>query len=394
MNRKIEKGLKKLLVLFILLLFFSVPVMGYSWNIWHSLDKSQYSAGTHGESSITLQNTGTTKIHITGILITLDWMEEYPHSAYTKDVNVYLDVGDKEVLGDVYFPVPSTVSAGYHSYKVGVGMEELAEGWFGSKWENKGWVWASKTHSVNIIHIGSVSVSSTPTGASIYLDGNYKGITPKTISDVPVGTHSLLLTKAGYYDETATIIVVLNQVAYVSERLDAKTGTIAVSSDPSGAMVYLDDGYKGVTPLTISDLPEGVHTVKLTKSGYKDYWETVHVSAGSAKYVAPRLTKETGSIYVSSYPTGANVYLDDSYQGTTPITIYDIDTVSHTIKLTKSGYEDYQKTVYVSAGSKESVSGNLRLIPTPTPTTSVPAFEVMFAIAGLLAVTYLLRRKK
>ncbi|MCK4348700.1 MAG: PEGA domain-containing protein, partial [Thermoplasmatales archaeon] len=76
------------------------------------------------------------------------------------------------------------------------------------------------------------------------------------------------------------------------------------------------------------------------------------------------------------------------------ITIYDIDTVSHTIKLTKSGYEDYQKTVYVSAGSKESVSGNLRLIPTPTPTTSVPAFEVMFAIAGLLAVTYLLRRKK
>ena len=40
------------------------------------------------------------------------------------------------------------------------------------------------------------------------------------------------------------------------------------------------------------------------------------------------------------------------------------------------------------------MSGNLRLIPTPTPTTSVPAFEVMFAIVGLLAVAYLLRRKK
>ena len=392
MNRKIGIGLKKLLVLFILLLFFSVPVMGYSWSIWHSLDKSQYCAGTHGEASITLQNTGTTKIHITRILITFDWMEGYLETprAYTKDVDVYLDVGDKKVLGDVSFSIPSTVSAGYHSYKIGVGMEELVEGWFGSKWEDKGWVWASKTSSVNIIHVGSVSVSSTPSGASIYLDGTNKGTTPKTIADVPVGTHSILLTKAGYYDETATITVILNQVAYVSERLDAKTGTIAVSSDPSGAMIYLDGSYKGVTPLTISDVPEGVHTVKLTKSGYKDYWETVHVSAGSAKYVTPRLTKETGSIYVSSYPAGANVYLDDSYQGTTPITIYDIATGSHTIKLTKSGYKDYQKTVYVSAGSKESVSGNLRLIPTPTPTTSVPRIRSnvrnCWVVSGCLSV--------
>lgn len=255
MNRKIAICLKKLLVLFILLLFFSVPVMGYSWSIWHSLDKSQYSAGSAGEASITLQNTGTTKIHITGILITFDWLEG---GAYTKDVDVYLDVGGKKVLGDVYFFVPSTVSAGYHSYKTGVAMEELVEGWFGSRWENEGWVWASKSDSVNIIHVGSASVSSTPSGASIYLDGTYKGTTPKTIADVPVGTHSILLTKAGYYDETATITVILNQVAYVSERLDAKTGTIGVSSDPSGAMVYIDDSYKGVTPLTVSDVPEGV----------------------------------------------------------------------------------------------------------------------------------------
>jgi hypothetical protein len=57
-------------------------------------------------------------------------------------------------------------------------------------------------------------VSSTPSEASIYLDGVYRGTTPKTIFDVPVRNHSILLTKSGYYDKTATIIVVLNQVAY------------------------------------------------------------------------------------------------------------------------------------------------------------------------------------
>jgi hypothetical protein len=42
-----------------------------------------------------------------------------------------------------------------------------------------------------------------------------------------------MLTKSGYYDKTATVIVVLNQVAYVSESLDAKTGEPTPTSKPS-----------------------------------------------------------------------------------------------------------------------------------------------------------------
>ena len=207
MRRKIEIVLKTLVIIFILFVFFSVPVMGYKGNLWSSLDKSQCSADSYGEASITAQNTGTTMIHIKKILITFDWMGGYPENprAYTKDVDVYLDIGDKKDLGDLSFPVPSTVSAGYHSYKIGVAMEELVEDGFGRRWEDGGWVWGSLAHSINIIRVGLVSVSSTPSGASIYLDGTHKGTTPETIFDVPVGTHSILLTKSGYYDKTATI---------------------------------------------------------------------------------------------------------------------------------------------------------------------------------------------
>jgi hypothetical protein len=59
-------------------------------------------------------------------------------------------------------------------------MEELVEDWSGRRWVDRGWAWGSLTHSVNIIPVGLVSVSSTPSGASIYLDGTYKGTTPKT----------------------------------------------------------------------------------------------------------------------------------------------------------------------------------------------------------------------
>ena len=50
-------------------------------------------------------------IHIKEILITFDWMRGYPEHpyAYTKDVDVYLDIGDKKDLGNLYFPVPSVL---------------------------------------------------------------------------------------------------------------------------------------------------------------------------------------------------------------------------------------------------------------------------------------------
>jgi hypothetical protein len=45
--RRIETVLKTLSIIFILLVFFSVPVMGFSWKLWSSLDKSQYSADSY-----------------------------------------------------------------------------------------------------------------------------------------------------------------------------------------------------------------------------------------------------------------------------------------------------------------------------------------------------------
>ncbi|MFN3527969.1 MAG: PEGA domain-containing protein [Candidatus Altarchaeaceae archaeon] len=54
-------------------------------------------------------------------------------------------------------------------------------------------------------------------------------------------------------------------------------GSIYAYTDPSGAYVYLDGAYKGQSPITIYKVPAGTHTVKFTKSGYKDCVKTVTV---------------------------------------------------------------------------------------------------------------------
>ena len=67
-------------------------------------------------------------------------------------------------------------------------------------------------------------------------------------------------------------------------------GTISLTSTPSGATVYLDSVYKGVTPVMLTGIPSGDHQIRLTKSGYQDYTTNVIVTTGITKYVSPTLS--------------------------------------------------------------------------------------------------------
>jgi hypothetical protein len=89
--------------------------------------------------------------------------------------------------------------------------------------------------------------------------------------------------------------------------------------------------------------------------------------------------EKPGSIQVTSTPSGAEVYLDNEYRGTTPNTINNVGTGHHTIELRFHDYQNWFTTIEV-AGNSISVSGSLlpipqpTIIPTPSPVqTTAPA---------------------
>ncbi|MEA2051843.1 MAG: PEGA domain-containing protein [Euryarchaeota archaeon] len=101
----------------------------------------------------------------------------------------------------------------------------------------------------------------------------------------------------------------------------------------------------------------------------------------------------TGSISVSSSPSGARATIDRlNWVGSTPCkTPSDLPSGSYTLRLSLEGYQDWSQTVEVKANETSEVHATLTPAPTPTP----PGFEAGLAIAGLLAVAYLvLRRRK
>ncbi|WP_319506906.1 PEGA domain-containing protein [uncultured Methanolobus sp.] len=206
---------------------------------------------------------------------------------------------------------------------------------------------------------GQISVSTNPQSVDVYLDSQYIGKSPMTISNVIQGKHTLLLKKEGYNDVSTSVTVTADSQSSVSKTLSQKTGGISVSTTPSGATVNIDGKYAGTSPLTTNGILPGSHDISISMNGYRDVSDTFYISAGTSTTYKKSLVKENGNIDIDSTPSGASVYLGSSYKGVTPLYLDGISPGTCTIKLVKDGYKDLQRTVTVKDDSTASVSASM-----------------------------------
>ena len=60
---------------------------------------------------------------------------------------------------------------------------------------------------------------------------------------------------------------------------------------------------------------------------------------------------QKGTVSLTSSPSSAEVYLDNIYQGTTPVTIPDVVSGAHTLEYRHSGYKSWSTPITVTSGS-------------------------------------------
>lgn len=208
---------------------------------------------------------------------------------------------------------------------------------------------------------GKIRVTSIPSYAKVYLDGTYRGTTPLTLSNIKMGQHTIKVTKKDYYNYSEMVQVKANTTTYVSARLEPvpRTGSIYINSTPSNAKAYLDGAYRGRTPLTISNLEVGEYQIRISKDGYYDWYSTVQVKQNITTQVFAQLEPMTGSLYITSSPRYARIFLDGIERGTTPITIVDIDMGWHEVVVIKEYYRAYVEYLYIYAGEQAEVEADL-----------------------------------
>jgi PKD repeat protein len=211
---------------------------------------------------------------------------------------------------------------------------------------------------------GTLTISSNPGGATVFIDNVVKGVTPVTLTDTGTGSHTLLLTRAGYDDYTrnfitepstpATIgVTLIKSITEPATRPTPSYGSVAITSVPSGAAVYLDGSPAGAAPAVIPDVPSGNHVLTLSLKGYDDWAQGISVGSGQTAAVNAILAAtppSTGSLAVTSDPDGAEIYIDDTFRGVSPVTISGLSPGIHTLSAKLQDYEDNTTNITITAG--------------------------------------------
>jgi PKD repeat protein len=250
----------------------------------------------------------------------------------------------------------------------------------------------------------TLAISSTPPGATVFIDNVMKGITPVTLTDTAIGTHHVLLRKTGYDDYTRSIVIEPATPVTVGATLSkslpestipppASSGSIAITSSPTGAMVFVDGTHRGTTPLILPEIPTGNHHVILSFKGYDDWNHTISVGSGQMAAINAVLeaTKEiTGSLAVITDPSGAEIYIDGNFKGVSPVTIQGLSAGVHTVLLTMQDYADNSTSISVTAGQTQKFTAGLQKVYKPSASDLLLAGGAIVLIA-LIALVVMFR---
>lgn len=151
---------------------------------------------------------------------------------------------------------------------------------------------------------GDLQVSSSPTGAVVYLNGDYQGFTPPDdhldIIDLSPGSYTLILRKLGFEDYSVPVTIQPGKVVRVSASLKPviqtpPAATADIVSTPTGAEVYVNSLFMGMTPISFQNVQPGNYTVELRLQGYTPFTtsgqafpgQSIHIIAALAPAATP-----------------------------------------------------------------------------------------------------------
>lgn len=138
-------------------------------------------------------------------------------------------------------------------------------------------------------------------------------------------------------------------------------GTLNITSSPRGALAYVDGQFVGFTPVRFGTLA-GSRTVRVELDGYEVFTTTVNVRGGRTESVNANLrrARRTGTVTFTSQPSGAEVYIDGQFVGTTPTGAITLDEGTYEARFVRQGYTDAFVTFQVRRDSNQTVSRTLQ----------------------------------
>ena len=168
-----------------------------------------------------------------------------------------------------------------------------------------------------------------------------------------------------------------------------QAGSIEFNTVPDGTSVSINNAYKGMTPLTVSNLSPGIYTIILSHFRYAALSLPVTVQAGSVSEVNATLVALTGSLFVNTTPAGAQLTVDGFTAGISPATLSDIIQGSHLINVSKEGFVTQSIPVLITTNQTTTVN----VVLLPSGGIGATGFLPLTVAAGILMALLVARKR-
>lgn len=221
----------------------------------------------------------------------------------------------------------------------------------------------------------AIVISSSPSGAKIFVNNQASGfVTPATIKFKP-GQYTIKVTLSGYKDQSKTVTYTNNspsstKIQFSLEKVPTtppppatpKTGVLWILSVPDGAEVFVNNVFKGVTPLRLDNINAGSYSVKLVLTGYETQTKTINVVGGQTTkqtFTLKKLSSKPGTLKITTVPEGAEVYIDGILVGISNNS-FTLSEGTHKVLVRLEGYQDYVVTITVKSGEVKTLTVTLK----------------------------------
>lgn len=165
------------------------------------------------------------------------------------------------------------------------------------------------------------------------MNGIKRGETPLTLRDLPLGTHTIRVSRAGYLASTRKVTLSASRAAdslsFDLQPMDGRAGTPRETAAGSGVSPAA-----GAATGTAADMEAERASAEATAAGL-------------------------GALYVLSHPAGASVIVDGQVVGTTPLLVTNVTPGSKTVRLELAGHKPWSSTVHVAVGQRVRVAASL-----------------------------------
>lgn len=228
-----------------------------------------------------------------------------------------------------------------------------------------------------VLDSGALEIKTEPQGATVIVNGLEKGKTPLSLSGIAKGYVSVTIKHPGFKAETRDLKMNAGEVQNLYVKLQPLAGTMHISSIPDGGRVYVNDMFRGKSPLVLMDVAPGKYNVRVELDGYGSSSKEITIENGSSISEEFRLNNVMGRLEVRTNPAGAQITIDGKPVGITQqlgengdgfsdiIQIENLLEGEHVLTVTKSGFASSTRHPKIQKSKTSKANVTLRRVFTP-----------------------------